>query len=66
MKDILLTKHKAKNNILFTSDAEDDWFVQIIYMAKKSGKQMDRILIIQKDLEVWLNKYKSEGWIITN
>lgn len=63
MKDILLKKPKARTAILFRPDKQDDWFVDVITFELKSGKETSRSIIIQKDVEDWLNMYRNKGWV---
>jgi hypothetical protein len=64
MKELKLTKPRARYTIFFRPDKDDDWFIYIIHMDKngKSNKRM----IIKKDMDNFLNDYLNEGWIITD
>jgi hypothetical protein len=66
MKDILLKKPKARTSILFKPDKEDDWFVNVIHFENKSGKETTRSLIIQKDVQSWLDNLLRRGWVISD
>lgn len=66
MKDILLKKQKSRTMILFKPDKEDDWFVNVVKFEKKSGKQISNSLIIQKDVQQWLDGYIDKGWEISD
>ena len=62
MKEIKLTKPRARYTITFKPDKDDDWFIYILHTDKnnKSTKKM----IIQKDMDDFLNYYLKEGWKI--
>lgn len=64
MKEIKLTKPRARYTIFFRPDKDDDWFIYIIHLEKngKSNKKM----IIKKDMDDFLNHYINEGWKIVN
>ena len=63
MKEIKLTKPRARYTIIFRPDKDEEWFIYIIHLEKngKSNKKM----IIQKDMDDFLNYYLKEGWVIT-
>lgn len=63
MKEIKLTKPRAKTEIIFNSDKSDEWLIWIHRVEKKSGKKTSS-LIIQKDMEEFLTHYLNKGWII--
>jgi hypothetical protein len=63
MKEFKLVKPKAKNEIIVKSDKEDDWFVYIIHVEKKTGKEVSKTMIIQKDLDQFLKTYDEKGWV---
>jgi hypothetical protein len=66
MKDILLRKPKARTAILFRTDKEDDWFINVIRFELKSGKQISNSIIIKKDVEQWLDGFTQKGWIVVD
>jgi hypothetical protein len=66
MKDILLKKPRARTSILFKPEKEDDWFVNVIHFENKSGKETSRSLIIQKDVQQWLDSLVGRGWVISD
>ncbi len=63
MKEIKLTKPRARYTIYFRPDKDDDWFIYIMHVDKngKSNKKM----IIQKDMNDFLDYYLKQGWIIS-
>jgi len=63
MKEFKLGKPKAKTEIFIKNDKEDDWFVYIIHVEKKSGKETSKSMIIRKDLEQHLISFFSKGWV---
>jgi hypothetical protein len=63
MKELKLTKPRARNEIFFKPDKDDEWFVYIIHKEKKSGKKRS-CMIIQKDMDMFLQRYISQGWVI--
>jgi hypothetical protein len=64
MKEIILTKPRARHTIYFRPDKDDDWFI-FIYHTDKNGKSRKR-MIIQKDMDMFLNDYINDGWIISS
>lgn len=62
MKELKLTKPRARYTIIFRPDKDDDWFIYIIHL-EKSGKSNKRI-IIQKDMDYFLKDYLNNGWSI--
>ena len=63
MKDLKLTKPRARTEIIFKADKDDEWFIYIIHAEKKSGKKRSS-MIIQKDMNMFLQHYLSQGWVI--
>ena len=63
MKELKLTKPRARIEIFFKPDKDDDWFVYIIQTEKKSRKKRTS-MIIKKDMDMFLQHYLNEGWII--
>lgn len=63
MKEFKLTKLRAKHEVIFKSDKEDDWFIYIIHIEKKSGKEASKTMIIRKDLDDFIKTYKDKGWV---
>lgn len=65
MKEIKLTKPRAKTEIRFKPDKDDDWFVYIETTERKSGKKTSSKMITQKDVDSFLKGYTDKGWVIT-
>lgn len=63
MKELRLTKPRARYTVIFRPDKDEEWFIYIIHL-EKSGKSNKR-MIIQKDMDDFLNYYLKEGWVIT-
>ena len=63
MKEIKLTKKRARNEIFFKPDKDDDWFIHIIHKEKSTDKKRS-VMIIQKDMDAFLQHYLQDGWII--
>jgi hypothetical protein len=63
MKDIKLTKFRARTEILFKADKDDEWFIWIHHIEKKSGKKRST-MIIQKDMDDFLQGFIKDGWVI--
>lgn len=62
MKEIKLTKKRARYTIYFRPDKDDDWFIYI-YHTDKNGKS-NKKMIIKKDMDDFLNGYLKDGWEI--
>ena len=62
MKEFKLVKPKAHTEIRFKPDEDDDWFVHISHIEKKSGKRTSGSMILQKEVEDHLRYYHSHGW----
>ena len=63
MKEIKLTKPRAKTEIIFKEDKDDSWFIWVHHVEKKSGKKSSS-LIIQKDMDHFMKCYLDKGWIV--
>lgn len=59
---LVFNKKRAKTTVIFKPDNEDDWFVDVIQIENKSGKEISKSLIIQSDVPVWISIYLEEGW----
>jgi len=58
-----LTKPRSPLCIEFmTEDLPDEWFIDIVKYRKKSGVVTEHFMILQKDLEDWINSYKKDGF----
>lgn len=64
---IILEKDRSKNIIeIVAKDPDDDWFLSVNTLEKKSRKINHTSIIIKKDLENWLRYLKSQGWVINH
>ncbi len=63
MRKYNLVKPRAKNEIEIKPDKDDDWFLYICYISRKTGKEVSKSMIIRKDLEQFLNSFKDKGWL---
>lgn len=57
-----LTKPGAKTHIVFSPQKEDNWFVDVDHIDNKTGKITRSSMIIEKDVESFMNQYLSAGW----
>ena len=62
MIEFKLVKPKAHTEIIFKSDKDDDWFVYISHIEKKSGEKTSGSMILQKEVDDHLRYYHSQGW----
>jgi hypothetical protein len=62
MKEFKLVKTRARQEIVIKPDKDDDWFIYIIHVDKKSGKEVSKKMIIKKDLEQFLSSFANDGW----
>jgi len=65
IKNIKLTKPKAKQYITFKVDKDDDHFTYIVFSENKSDKELKRTMIITKDREDFINGYVRDGWVVS-
>lgn len=63
MKEFKLVKPRAKHEIVVKPDKDDDWFIYLIHLEKKTSKEVSRTMIIKKDLDDFLKSYKDKGWV---
>jgi len=64
LKEYILEKPKSRRRIEVIPDATDNWFIDIIWIEKKTGKIVRTSCIIRKDLDIWMRSLQSEGWEI--
>lgn len=64
MKEFKLNKTRAKNEIIFQSDKDDEDLIYIITKEVKSGKISSKRMIISKDMPEFLKLYTENGWFI--
>ena len=56
MKEIKLRKYRARTEIIFKEDKDDEWFIYIHHIEKKSKKKTTS-MIVQKDMDSFLQGY---------
>jgi len=64
LKEYILEKPKSRQRIEVIPDATDNWFIDITWIEKKTGKIVRTSCIIRKDLDVWMRSLRGEGWEI--
>ena len=65
--EYLLDKSKSRQRIEIIPDVKDDWFLNVNWVEKKTGKIVHTSCIIRKDLEGWVKYLQSKmggNWII--
>ena len=63
-KILELHKERSPHTMLVcTNDFPDEWFITILEYKTKSQIVTNESLIIEKDLESWLEWYQKSGWI---
>lgn len=60
---MLLEKKGSRRIIEITTDVNDDWFLHVNWIEKKSNIVSDTSMIIRKDLEGWVRYLKTMGWL---
>jgi len=61
------SKPKSYKVIEFmTNDLPDEWLIDIVEYRKKSGVITLDFMILQKEITKWIDKYKSDGYSLTN
>lgn len=60
----VLKKKRSPYTVEFIEDPEDDWFVYVVQVRNTTKKFDSFSMIIQKDIDAWLNHRVSEGWEI--
>jgi hypothetical protein len=68
---IVLTKKRSPQYIVYMADPwmnedddDPDWFVRVSYRKTNNHQEKKHSIIIKKDLEVWVNSDKRNGFII--
>jgi len=64
IKEYILEKSKSRQRIEVIPDEYDNWFINITWVAIKSGKIVRKSCIIRKDLEMWIEFFQRKGWKI--
>jgi hypothetical protein len=60
----ILKKKGSPHTLEYIEDPEDDWFVYVVKIRNTSKKFESCSMIIQKDIETWMNVSLQEGWVI--
>ena len=63
MQTLVFEKPRSRKRVEISSVDEDDWFLNVTRLEKKSGKISSKVMIIQKDLEIWIVYLLGSGWI---
>jgi hypothetical protein len=61
----ILKKKGSPHTLEYIEDPEDDWFVYVVKIRNTSKKFESCSMIIQKDIETWMNVSLQEGWVVT-
>jgi len=54
--------HKNKISVLFHSDESDHWLIDCTYFWRKSGKVINIVTIIRKDMSDYIRILKKHGY----
>ena len=60
----ILKKKGSPHTLEYIEDPDDDWFVYVVKIRNTSKKFESCSMIIQKDIETWMNVSLQEGWVI--
>jgi hypothetical protein len=60
----VLTKKRSPYSIEYIEDPDDSWFVYVVKIRNTTKKYEQVSMIIQKDVDTWLNNSLSKGWVI--
>lgn len=63
MIEFILEKSRSRQRIEVITDDNDDWFIDIRWVEKKTSKIVRSHCIIRKNLEMWMKSLENEGWI---
>ena len=63
MQTLIFEKPRSRKRVEISSTDEDDWFLTVTRIEKKTGKIASKVTIIQKDLEIWKVYLQGSGWI---
>jgi hypothetical protein len=61
----IFNKPKARQRIEIRIDYEmdpDGWFLEVMYIEKKTNKMAHKHCIILKDLPTWIRSIENDGW----
>jgi len=57
------TKPRSPISILFCTDDEDEWLIDIVKYRTRSQEVTNNFVILAKDLERWIEIYENQGFI---
>jgi hypothetical protein len=60
--EFILEKPKSRQRIEVVPDEQDDWFIDINWVEKKTDKISRTSRIIRKDLDTWMSQLERQGW----
>jgi hypothetical protein len=63
IKELILEKPRSRQRIEVIPDSNDDWFIDIKWVEKKTEKIVRSSCIIRKDLETWIKSFERDGWV---
>ena len=63
MQTMIFEKPRSRKRVEISSTDEDEWFLNVTRIEKKTEKILSKVTIIQKDLEIWMVYLLGSGWI---
>lgn len=64
MEKIIMEKPRSSTRVeIIQKDEDDDWFIYVNTVEKKSGKVKNSSLIIFKDLPTRMRYLETQGWV---
>ena len=60
---MIFEKPRSRKRVEISSTDEDEWFLNVTRIEKKTEKILSKVTIIQKDLEIWMVYLLGSGWI---
>jgi hypothetical protein len=60
--EFILEKPKSRQRIEVVPDEQDDWFIDVNWVEKKTDKISRTSRIIRKDLDTWMSQLERQGW----
>jgi hypothetical protein len=61
--EFILEKPKSRQRIEVVPDEQDDWFIDVKWVEKKTDKISRSSRIIRKDLDTWMSQLERQGWV---
>jgi hypothetical protein len=58
-----MTKSRSQYIIEYVECPEDEWFIYVIKIKKKTQEWDSVVMIVQKDLCTWLDYDEGRGWV---